>query len=470
MSSNTKFSPTLVVSSAFVAVLALGLGYGIFWCWQNRQTPETRMAACEAAVEAFREAKDGDICNLLKKMSEPHVHTMFNSAPPYMHIIWEPLVPSDRVAQLTVDSLKRFGGNGEPEPGNVPRIVELMAFADAFLASCAPEAPATYELRDQLLNSHFSIGDYKGVVALHEKGLVPSDHVAKFADERFQRFAGDSRAKSREDPRKTNPRLNELIAFIEGFLPTCKREKRANKLCDRLLDLHFRFDDGEYSDVMALHDKGIVPSDRVARFAEEYFLRSAGNGEPNSEDVPKLKRLIAFSERFLPKCSNEDAANALRDRLLDGHFLIGDYDGAIAMLENGLPGHDPGWCKSTVAKLRAHRALEKAATPGLDAESVKKAKLEAVDNFTAFGEYMLSPAMQKFEDCDPTTGVIYSFEWVAAKNFMRSSVLAREAGEAKKADELAARARKYYAPALEKAKEDKKSLEVLKAEMKSYGL
>ena len=51
-----------------------------------------------------------------------------------------------------------------------------------------------------------------------------------------------------------------------------------------------------------------------------------------------------------------------------------------------------------------------------------------------------------------------------------AAVLAREIGDTKKADELAARAKKYYTPALEKAKEDKKSLDVLKAEMKSYGL
>ena len=140
------------------------------------------------------------------------------------------------------------------------------------------------------------------------------------------------------------------------------------------------------------------------------------------------------------------------------------------MLEKGLPGHDPAWCKATVAKLRAHRAMETAAKPGMDAAAVKKAKEEAIANFTAFGEYMLTDSMKQFEDCDPTTGVIYSDEWVAAKNFMRSAVLAREIGDTKKADELAARAKKYYTPALEKAKEDKKSLDVLKAEMKSYGL
>ena len=213
-----------------------------------------------------------------------------------------------------------------------------------------------------------------------------------------------------------------------------------------------------------------VPPRVIAQLAEDAFLRFAGNGETNSEDVPHLKQMMAFAEEFLPNCTDEEAANGLRDRLLDGHFLVGDFDGAIAMLENGLPGHDPEWCAATVAKLKAHRAMDIAGKPGQDPATVKKAKQEAIANFTAFGEYMLTDAMSQFEDCDPTTGVLYSSEWVAAKNFMRSALLAREIGDTAQASQLTARARKYYAPALTKAKDDKKSLDVLKAEMKSYGL
>ena len=299
MSRNTKISFVVVI------LAALGIAFGINWCWQNRQTPETRKAARKAAVKMMREAKGDEICNQLQKLAnERYFHTWFDNSFPYMHVAWETQVPVDLIAQL----------------------------------------------------------------------------------------------------------------------------------------------------------------------AEEAFLRFAGNGEPNSEDIPHLKQMMAFSEALLPRCTDEGSANALRDRLLDGHFLVGDFDGAIAMLEKGLPGHELDWCKATVAKLRAHRAMEAAAKPGLDAAAVKKAKLEAIENFVAFGEYMLTPANEKFEDCDPTTGVIYSFEWVAAKNFMRSAVLAQEIGEKAKADELSARAKKYYKPALEKAKEDKKSLEALQAEMKSYGL
>ena len=299
MSRSSKISLLLIV------VVAIALASAINWCWENRQTPDSRREARKEVVKAMRDAKGDDVAIYLSRLaSERFFHTWFDDKPPYMHVAWETKVPLDLIGQL----------------------------------------------------------------------------------------------------------------------------------------------------------------------AEEAFLRFAGNGEPNSEDIPHLKQMMAFSEALLPRCTDEGSANALRDRLLDGHFLVGDFDGAIAMLEKGLPGHDPDWCKATVAKLRAHCAMEAAAKPGLDAAAVKKAKLEAIENFVAFGEYMLTPANEKFEDCDPTTGVIYSFEWVAAKNFMRSAVLAQEIGEKAKADELSARAKKYYKPALEKAKEDKKSLEALQAEMKSYGL
>ena len=299
MSRSSKISLSLILGVA--AALALA----VYWCWENRQTPETRREARKEVVKALRDAQGDDVAKELSRLaSERHFHTWFDDKPPYMHVAWETKIPLDLIGQL----------------------------------------------------------------------------------------------------------------------------------------------------------------------AEESFLRFAGNGEPNSEDVPRLKQLMAFAESFLSNNLSDDTANALRDRLLDAHFLTGDFDGAIAMLEKGMPGHDSEWAKATIAKLRAHWAMERAAKPGLDAAAVKKAKQEAIENFVVFGEYMLTPAMSNFEDCDPTTGVIYSFEWVAVKNFMRSAQLAREIGDTAKADELTARAKKYVESARKKAKDDKKSFDLFQAEMKSYGL
>ena len=215
-----------------------------------------------------------------------------------------------------------------------------------------------------------------------------------------------------------------------------------------------------------------VPPELVAQMTEDAFLRFVGKGENGADDIPRLKEMIAFAEEFMAGCKDAAAPgfNDLRDRLLDAYFLVGDYDGAIAIMEAGMPGHDKGWLVATIAKVKAHRALHRAAQPGLDAEAVKQAKREAMDNFTAFGEYMTTDVMKDFEDCDPSTGVVYSPEWVSVKNFLRSAKLAREIGDVAKAEELRARAMKYLPEARKKASDDTKSLEMFEADMKSYGL
>ena len=128
------------------------------------------------------------------------------------------------------------------------------------------------------------------------------------------------------------------------------------------------------------------------------------------------------------------------------------------MLDKGLDGRSPEWCKSTAAKLRAHKAMESGD------------KKEAVKQLIVFIDYMLSDAMKDFEDSDPANGVVYSREWVAAKNYMRCATLSGEAGDAKAKSDFTEKAKPLYKTALEKAKDDDISIKELQKEMKSYGL
>ena len=197
-----------------------------------------------------------------------------------------------------------------------------------------------------------------------------------------------------------------------------------------------------------------VPYDYIGQQTENMIIRFAGNGK----DITRLKELIAFSETLLPLCSKEGAIS-LTERRLDGFFLIGDYDSAISLLESGkITSRTPAWCKGTAAKLRAHKAM--------DAKEYK----EAIKQLQVFGEFMLSDEQKDFEDCDPTTGIYYSREWVVARNCMRCSNMSRELGDTAAADKYKAEAKKYFTIALEKAKEDKKSLAALKEEVKPVGL
>lgn len=201
-----------------------------------------------------------------------------------------------------------------------------------------------------------------------------------------------------------------------------------------------------------------VPYDTIAQLTENQFIRFAGDGQSKAADTARLKELLAFSEKLIPLCS-EQGANSLRERRLDGYFLSGDYDAAVKLLESGaITTRTPLWCKGTAAKLRAHKAM--------DAGDKK----EAVKQLLVFGEFMLSDEQKNFEDCDPTTGVLYSREWVVARNFMRCAKMTDELGDKAKAAEYKTKAAGYFKTALEKAKDEPKSLELIKEEMKTAGL
>ena len=204
-----------------------------------------------------------------------------------------------------------------------------------------------------------------------------------------------------------------------------------------------------------------IPYDSIGLLAEEAFLKLTGDTKSKKADTDRRTReLIEFSKHLIGTGKlSESEKNSLCERRLDGYFLIGDYDGAVNLLEGeGIAGRSEGWCRSTAAKLRAHKAMEAGQNS------------EAIGQLLVFIDYMLSSEMEDFEDSDPANGVIYSREWVAAKNYMRCKALSEAAGDAKGASEFEAKAKPLYKAALHKAEEDNVSLEELKKEMKSYGL
>ena len=202
-----------------------------------------------------------------------------------------------------------------------------------------------------------------------------------------------------------------------------------------------------------------VSYDMIGQFTEEQFIRFAGDGAAKAPDAARLKELLGFSERLLARgVLSAPSAMALRERRLDGFFLTGDFDGAIACLEaGGITNRTPAWCKGTAAKLRAHKAIE------------KKDNAEALKQFRVFGAFMLSDEQKDFEDCDPTTGIVYSREWVAARNLVRCAELSRALKDDAQAKADLAQAFALFATAHDKAKDDAKSLDALRAEMKKAG-
>ena len=200
-----------------------------------------------------------------------------------------------------------------------------------------------------------------------------------------------------------------------------------------------------------------LPIDLVGQLAEDAFIRLAGPSAPSAENMKHLNALLDFTAKLLPRLS-EGAQQSLLDRRLDGFFLTGNYDGAIALLDKGLPSHTPGWCKGTAAKLRYHHFPANGTSD------------EALKQLLVFIDFMLSDEQKDFEDCDPTTGIIYSREWVVGKNYLRCRDLARDLKDATLEADYFKKAKDLYATALKKAKDDPKALAELKKEAQAVGL
>ena len=203
-----------------------------------------------------------------------------------------------------------------------------------------------------------------------------------------------------------------------------------------------------------------VPYDFIGLLAEEAFIRLASDlKSPKADTDRRIKELIGFSKMLLDSGNlTQSAYDSLRERRLDGFFLVGDYDNAVAVLEEGMHGRTPHWCQGTIAKLRAHKAMEAGD------------KQEAIKQLLVFVDLMLSDAMKDFEDSDPANGVVYSREWVAARNLMRCATMSGEIGDAAAKAAHTEKARPLYKTALDKAKDDDISLKELNKEMQSYGL
>jgi hypothetical protein len=232
---------------------------------------------------------------------------------------------------------------------------------------------------------------------------------------------------------------------------------RLAKLYDeRSLTVRF----GKKFPYLALGMEPKVTYDFIGLLAEEALIRLASDlKSPKADTDRRIKEMIDFSGKLLDSGDlSQNAYDSLRERRLDGYFLIGDYDSAVAILEKGMPGRTQHWCQGTIAKLRAHKAMESGD------------KKEAIKQLLVFVDLMLSDAMKDFEDSDPANGVVFSREWVAARNLMRCASMSGEINDTAAKSAYTEKAKPLYKTALDKVKDDEVSLKELKKEMKSYGL
>jgi len=188
---------------------------------------------------------------------------------------------------------------------------------------------------------------------------------------------------------------------------------------------------------------------QVGNLFDRYFYEMVN-------DLDIIRQLCALGDRILSVCKDQTTIDNVKVKVLDGAFIVNDFDLAVSMLEQGIPGKDKAWHDMSLPKVKAHRAL------------AQKKPLEAVKYFREFMNAWITSKQE--EEYDPTTGIGYSREWILGRNAIRIAGILDSVPDKAEADKARAEAKAYFKVALEKAKNDTDALKLLKEETKDLGL
>jgi|GEM_PF-742497 len=174
-------------------------------------------------------------------------------------------------------------------------------------------------------------------------------------------------------------------------------------------------------------------------------------------DTPAVIRsLCTLGDRILAVCSDEQTVANIKVKILDGAFITENYDLAVHMLEQGIPGKDKAWHEMSLPKVKAHRAL------------AQKKPREAVKYFREFMNAWISSKQE--EEYDPTSGIAYSREWILGRNALRIAGILDSIPDKAEADKAREEAKAYFKVALVKAKGDAEAMKLLSEETKGLNL
>lgn len=160
-----------------------------------------------------------------------------------------------------------------------------------------------------------------------------------------------------------------------------------------------------------------------------------------TEQPVPLKELMAIGERLAPLAEDEDTRNDIKVKVLDGCFLVQDYDRALTMLEARIPGtgRTEQWHETAIIKVKAHRALQ------------RNEPREAVTFFRGFMKLLRES--KEADVSDPVTGLLFPKEMVLGRNARRIGDILGGIPDAAEAAKAYAEARALYEQALKDTKD-----------------
>ena len=167
------------------------------------------------------------------------------------------------------------------------------------------------------------------------------------------------------------------------------------------------------------------------------------------DDLDALRSVSASGRALKRRLSDDADLEMMRVYELDADFLLKDYDGCLALLDQGIPDHDPAWHEMMKTKVLAHKA-------------------EAAGDWAgaAKGYAKFLSMLPEEEQQDPTTGIVYSRLTLVGNNQRRIAGLWEKAGDAAKAKAALAAARDAYKKALEANAAGKETAEYIEKQLK----
>jgi hypothetical protein len=135
--------------------------------------------------------------------------------------------------------------------------------------------------------------------------------------------------------------------------------------------------------------------------------------------------------------------------MLDGAFVLEDYDRTLRLLEEGIPDREPEWHEMAITKVKAHKALQEGRP------------LDAVRHFREFMKFV---EQREEPERDPSTGILHTREMSLGRNAKRIGDILREAGQDEEARRAYEEAEQYYAAALEEVEPDSREADLIRTE------
>ncbi len=188
-------------------------------------------------------------------------------------------------------------------------------------------------------------------------------------------------------------------------------------------------------------DQNILPSRLTALLRAKTPAALIGNQFDRyyyafTEDQNQIKMLMAIGEALLPLLSDAEQSNETKVKILDGCFLLQDFNRALTILEGRIPGSNrtEEWHVMAITKVKAHRALK------------QNQPREAVVYFRAFMQQLR--ATKEPEIPDPVTNIIHPKELILGRNAKRIGDILASIPDAVEATKAYGEARTLYNEAL----------------------